>query len=300
MKPEIRETIAVVVASLGRPVALRLLLERLARQSYPAHRIILSLESTDDAPDLVGMSLPLEVIYGPRGSSAQRNRALDLIGPETAIVAIFDDDYVPSDYCLDGIARAFAAFPHASGLGGVLLADGAKNEGIAAADAVAMVEERDAAASGQQPVLPSLIQGTTGVYGCNMTFRAAHIGQIRFDEGVPLYGWMEDTDFGARLPGPFLYTDAFWGVHCAVKAGREAKGMRFGYSQVANPIYFWRKGTLNLNQAISHAVRPILANIVKARNPEPWVDRAGRLRGNLKALTDLLCGRLNPRRILDI
>jgi len=36
------------------------------------------------------------------------------------------------------------------------------------------------------------------------------------------------------------------------------------------------------------------------RHPEPWVDRRGRVRGNLMAFRDLLRGRLDPRRILEI
>ena len=34
--------------------------------------------------------------------------------------------------------------------------------------------------------------------------------------------------------------------------------------------------------------------------PEPWIDRRGRLAGNLRALRDLVTGRLAPGRILEL
>ena len=43
------------------------------------------------------------------------------------------------------------------------------------------------------------------------------------------------------------------------------------------------------------------ANLVGAcRNDEPFVDRRGRLRGNLRGIADLLAGRSSPERILDL
>jgi hypothetical protein len=41
-------------------------------------------------------------------------------------------------------------------------------------------------------------------------------------------------------------------------------------------------------------------NIVHAPRPEPYVDRRGRLRGNLLALADLLRARMAPERVLDL
>ena len=69
---------------------------------------------------------------------------------------------------------------------------------------------------------------------------------LRFDEGLPLYGWQEDIDFAARVArqgGALARTDAFAGVHCGVKTAR-SRGLPIGYSQVANPLYLVRKGTM--------------------------------------------------------
>jgi hypothetical protein len=39
---------------------------------------------------------------------------------------------------------------------------------------------------------------------------------------------------------------------------------------------------------------------VKSLRSEPWIDRRGRLKGNLLAMFDVLRGRSDPRRILDL
>jgi GT2 family glycosyltransferase len=295
---EIRSGIVVIVASLGRAEALQHLLSRLALQTLLPDEIILSLESENDRPCDWDPTLSVRIIYGPRGSSVQRNRAIDLVGPESEIIAIVDDDYVPSPYFLQDLKAGFTAFPEASGLGGYLLADGAHNDGVQFEAAIALIDAEDTKRVPGRA--PRMIKGIEGVYGCNMAFRRDHVKDIRFDEGVPLYGWLEDTDFGARLPGPFIYTDAFYGVHCAVKLGRESRGTRFGYSQVANAIFFYRKGTISAQRMRALIWKPVLANLVKSLRPEPWIDRRGRLAGNLTAFADLLRGRLSPDRIRDM
>ena len=41
-------------------------------------------------------------------------------------------------------------------------------------------------------------------------------------------------------------------------------------------------------------------NIVHAPRPEPYVDRRGRLRGNMLAMLDLIRKRMAPERVLDL
>ncbi len=54
-------------------------------------------------------------------------------------------------------------------------------------------------------------------------------------------------------------------------------------------------------KALGHRLmrKNLMANIAKSLFPEPHIDRAGRLKGNLIALRDLAMGRLDPRRILE-
>src|SRR6266702_4434472 len=91
----------------------------------------------------------------------------------------------------------------------------------------------------------------------------------------------------------------FRGVHLGIKYGRTS-GVRFGYSQIANPIYLIRKGTMSWQHAKMLMWRNLAANLVRSFHPEPWIDRKGRLKGNLLALVDMAIGRISPHRILQL
>jgi hypothetical protein len=88
-------------------------------------------------------------------------------------------------------------------------------------------------------------------------------------------------------------------VHMGVKSGRVA-GDRLGYSQVVNPIYMLRKGTMTPKQVAGQIFRNIASNLAGAARPEPFIDRRGRLRGNLQGFADVLRGRLEPERAAAI
>jgi len=124
---------------------------------------------------------------------------------------------------------------------------------------------------------------------------------IRFDENLPLYGWLEDLDFSARLraKGRIVETSRCVGVHLGVKNGR-SPGRQIGYSHIANPLYLARKGSIGWRRAFSMAGKVLVANSVRVFAPEPFIDRRGRLSGNLRALGDLVTGRLHPMRVLDL
>jgi hypothetical protein len=46
--------------------------------------------------------------------------------------------------------------------------------------------------------------------------------------------------------------------------------------------------------------RNLVANFARSIYPEPWIDRRGRLKGNLLALKDLVVGDLSPGRIVNL
>ena len=123
-----------------------------------------------------------------------------------------------------------------------------------------------------------------------------------FDEGLPLYAWAEDVDFSrqAARHGRVLKADSLTGVHLAAKHGR-VSGVRFGYSQIANQVYLARKGTITVMGGLRKAIENIGANALGAvRNDEAYIDRRGRLLGNLRGIADTLRGRVSPQRILDM
>lgn len=287
--------VAVIVATLGRPDVVSLAVRRLLQtQTYRPSRVIISCVAATDAGDLAGLE-GVEVILGPKGLPAQRNTALAQLGPETGLVVFFDDDFVADPGWLAAAAATFAREPDVNGLTGHVLADGIKGPGLTFEEAVAIVERGapDPDWTLKEPFSP---------YGCNMAFRYSAIGTTRFDERLVLYGWLEDRDFSAILAkhgGRFVKCAAARGVHMGTKRGRVA-GEQFGYSQLVNPLYMLRKGSMTPVQVADHVLRNVLSNTVLSLKPEPFIDRRGRLKGNLIALGDVLRGRLEPERAANV
>lgn len=290
--------VAVVIASKGRPEDLGSWLDHVRRQTLAPDIMIWAVTGEADLPLAALAALPEGerpvVRIAPLGLCRQRNAALDHVPEDCDIVAFFDDDYVPSARCLEGIATVFERFPTLVGTSGRLLADGINGPGIPMDEAMAMVAAHDRA----PPAAPLYLRRRSGLYGCNMAFRRTAMGGERFDEALPFYGWQEDVDYSARIGrvGLLAGTNGFAGVHRGAKGGRTS-GVRFGYSQVANIIYLCRKGTMAWTFGGGLLLRNFLANHLRAVWSEPWTDRRGRVRGNWLAIVDLLRGRLHPGRV---
>jgi hypothetical protein len=108
-------------------------------------------------------------------------------------------------------------------------------------------------------------------------------------------------DFTSQLKkfGRVVGLSTLIGVHLGTKFGRES-GVRLGYSQVVNPVYLMRKGTVPAKYALEIIGRNIAANAIKSFWPEPYADRRGRLKGNLLAASHLFLGRIEPEYILKL
>ena len=179
---------------------------------------------------------------------------------------------------------------------GVLLADGIGGPGISLEEAKRLIN-----ASKKRRNPTSALRPMRALYGCNMTFRRLAVNDLRFDERLPLYGWQEDIDFSRRLHGrgEVVRASSIVGVHRGVKGAR-VSGRKFGYSQVVNPAYLVGKGTMQRGHATRIVAKNLIANLLRSLAPEPWVDRRGRLAGNLMGLADLMYRRTDPMRILDV
>lgn len=291
-----RLTQAVVVATTGRPLTVRRTLGRLAQQALKPDRVLVVGVTPADVAELDRLPFATEIRLTERGLCRQRNEALDALGAEVDIVVFFDDDFVPADDYLANLARLFWESPDIAGATGRLIADGAGGPGLGFEEAEALL-----AADSFELDWNTAVRPKRGLYGCNMAYRVASIGQLRFDENLPLYGWQEDVDFSYRLRGRGrrVICDALAGVHMGEKAGR-ASGLRLGYSQIANPVYLMQKGSIPRDLAQRLIRNNLAANLGGALSPEPHIDRRGRLAGNLLAMRDRLTGRLHPRRILDL
>lgn len=286
-----------VIASTGRPHELAQWRRQLLAQTRRPDAIYIVVAGDDDLPPRNELPDDACVIMSPKGLTIQRNHGLEQTIDKFDIIVFFDDDYLPSCRAIQDIGTLFQSNGDLIAASGHLILDGIGGQGHDYATAMAAVAAYDAT---ERP--PIWIRAHhSGLYGCNMAYRSRAIGTTRFDERLPLYGWLEDVDFGSRLigRGTVAFTNAFAGVHQGIKNGRTS-GVRLGYSQIANPIYLYRKGTLRLGTALRRMGSNLGMNVTRTLYPEPWIDRAGRLRGNGIALLDLLRGALDPGRILDL
>ena len=209
----------------------------------------------------------------------------------------YADDFLSAEGYIPALRSLFAQHPDVVMATGRVLADGVHGPGLSHAEGLAILARAPVPPGKPQP------EDSYSVYGCNMAFRAQAFRDHpeRFDEDLPLYAWLEDMDLSRRMArfGRVVRDASLIGVHLGTKAGK-SPGLHFGYSQIANPAYLIRKGSVRPAPVVKLACRNLAANLVKSLRPEPWIDRRGRLRGNLLALADLIRGRSAPGRILEI
>jgi hypothetical protein len=290
--------IAIVIATKGRPAAVTEIVRLLERQTRAPSRVIISATgSADIEAPLESSVFPLEVIYGSASSTKQRNRALELVTNQSDIVVFFDDDFAPAVTWLEQCAFAFAADPHVVGVGGLVLRNGATEEAEVSWDEA----KRLISDPPPLPTGPPTFSNCLSLYGCNMAFKVTAIGDLRFDERLVLYAWMEDKDFSRIVgrTGRLVRYDGMVGVHLGIKSAK-VSGKKFGYSQVVNAWYLYRKKVLSRQEAWRNIFRAILANGIKSIRPEKNVDRHGRLVGNLVGVGELIRGRCRPERAEEL
>jgi GT2 family glycosyltransferase len=296
-------TLAIGIATRGRPGVLQETLADLALQTRPGEGIFVAYTDPADIEDAADQFPHVRFVKGAAetgGSCAQRNRLLNAAaGDAFDLIFFMDDDFYLQREYLERLTQVFVSDPSVLGATGKVIADGAKGVGLTGAYARAKLKTiAELPSLEEQPPVPAY-----NTYGCNMAFRMEALLrlQIRFDEELPAYGWYEDIDLSRRLLpfGKLVRIPSAQGIHLGVKTGRTS-GKRFGYSQVANCIYLSRKGSYPWREARWSILRNMLANMARSVRPEPYVDRRGRLLGNFLALWDLARGRMHPRRILEM
>jgi GT2 family glycosyltransferase len=287
-----RSPVVVILASAGRPALLADVISDLSEQTI---EFTLIVSVPDDASLPPAESMSGAVVVRANGLAAQRNAGLDAV-PNAEFVFFFDDDaVVRSDYLERGV-DFFHARPGVIGITGRVLLDGAGREEIPRA-----IAEKAIAESLATPVTHQF-RPSKELYGCNFAFRRPRAGGERFDSRLPLYSWLEDYDFARRLMrhGALAKVDDCVIVHRGAKSGGRIAHERLGYSQMMNPIYFYRGGSFSLWLGLHETVLRFGKNVVRsvAGAERHW--RRQRLRGNLIALGDVARGRLTPERILDL
>jgi glycosyltransferase involved in cell wall biosynthesis len=283
--------ICVIFPTRGRAEILPDVVASVGFQTVKPELIIVSCVSDEDVAGLEQRP-GLIVVKGRPGLTAQRNNALDHVPADIDIVIFLDDDFLMHRGWIAEIIKAFDSDPSIACVTGTVIADGIHGPGLSYDEGAAII-------ANVAKLPDSLVAAPTGgPYGCNMAFRNSSIAGLRFDERLVLYGWQEDRDFGGQIwnrGGRVVRINTALGVHLGVKRGRMS-GRRLGYSQVINPLYLVRKKTMPLRDALDNVARNFLSNAVRSFMPEPWVDRRGRLTGNLIGFWDFIRGRLTPER----
>jgi GT2 family glycosyltransferase len=288
--------LALGIATRGRAAILGEVLSDLDRQTRAPDRLVVCHVGQEDVGDLPARFPQVEFLPSAAGLPRQRNAIIDAMA-DCDVVLFLDDDFLAAPDYVAVTEQVFATHPDCVVTTGTVIADGAKGPGIG------VEEGRAILAADRHGGDPLATHPHFNGYGCNMALRLAPLRAhgLRFDEQLPLYAWYEDLDLTRRLGehGAILRLVGARGVHLGTKSGRVAQ-TRLGYSQVANAVYLARKGSYPWSHALRSVGRHIAMNAARAPFPEAHVDRAGRLRGNLLALADLLRGRAHPMRILEL
>lgn len=300
----------IVIATKGRAKETYTLLDYLAKQTYPIEKILIVGSEPSDVTELQNHATTKSgqtiIEISPKaGLTIQRNVGLaklstftEFIDPKQWFVTFYDDDFRPADNWIENAANSFKSNPDFVGLSGWVLADGIKS--IAISEEEAKEKLISTTYLNRTPWFGDKLE-VDGLYGCNMAFRGTVAVKERFDENLPFYGWQEDVDYAgnAKKFGKLLYIKECRGVHLGVTGGRTS-GVRFGYSQIANPIYLAKKGTMKKDYARKILLRNVCSNIFHTVTLDQTKDYKGRLWGNVKATFHLLIGNCHPLNILKM
>ena len=291
--------LGLVIASHGRPDILKTILINLLSQRRIPNEIVISAVGPADVPELGTAAANVRRIFGSVGLTCQRNRGISCLIDKVDLLAFIDDDFIVGDDYFCNMEKIFEQDESIIGVNADIIADGANSEGFTFEEGLQLAEQyrRRKVASVTREITGKYADGCNGIIAC----RTASLGSLRFDERLPLYGWQEDLDFcvALRRLGRIVRTNLVWGVHLGAKRGK-GSDVQLGYSQIVNPAYIVGKGNMSFAYAFHLAMRNFLANLVKSIRPESYIDRRGRLRGNLIGLFHLMTGRLTPEYILKL
>jgi GT2 family glycosyltransferase len=290
--------VAIAIATAGRRDVLTDTVLFMANQRRPPDEFLICPARPEDADveTLRACHPQITIVSAPTGLCHQRNAIM--AASEADIVVFFDDDFLPAPDFLDEVDRLFGANPDVVMATGNVLADGAQGPGMGMAEGLKAVE-------GIGPnTAPDILHPVFNAYGCNMIVRLAPVRkqELRFDENLPFYAWLEDVDFSRQIAhyGRVVKSMRLRGVHMGTKKAGRSPGHRLGYSQIANRVYIMKKGNLPLKGVLEGSAANVLSNLLRSAFPEPWADRRGRLGGNLHAIWDMIRGKLSPGNILKM
>jgi GT2 family glycosyltransferase len=285
--------VAVILATKGRPQAITELLALLEMQTRAPAVIVISATEPSDIGATPATELNVEYLLGPPGLTAQRNRGLERVRTRADIAVFFDDDFAPAGDWIEQCVQLFSS-TNIAGANGTVIQDGAR------AQPLSWQQARDILAL-PRPADPRTLSELADLYGCNMAFRMSAINDLRFDERLVLYGWLEDKEFSRKAAknGRLVESSLLAGVHLGLQSGR-VSGKRYGYSQIVNAWYLYKKDALSLREASANILKALVVNAAKTFRPENHIDRRGRLHGNMVGVMHLLSGACRPEKVAEL
>jgi glycosyltransferase involved in cell wall biosynthesis len=282
----------VIIASTRRPQTLHDTLCSLAEQKRRPDRVILSLVRPEDFDGCWPDGLTGIAITEAAGASAQRNAGVRHLLPGTDVVLFLDDDVTLAPDCLANGEQVFREKLELMVVSENFLRDGG----------VTHLEGRELLARAPRPAW--MFTPAANCYGCLFFVRRTLLEKEQFDERLVGYSYLEDVDFARRAlrHGEVGYHSGLSFVHLRAGSGR-VNDRQFGYVQVVNPFYLYRKGSINLRELLqkcwltslaSNGVYAVLGGFF-GRRPG---DYQRRLAGNLYGLWEMLLGKAAPERCL--
>jgi GT2 family glycosyltransferase len=275
----------------------------LGRQTISPMAIIASLcDAASVLPET--LSLPdVTMVEGDKGLTKQRNTGLNGTPSVAEYVLFLDDDAELAPNYLASMEGLFDRRRDVAAASAHIVIDGLL-EGylVTRAEAVAAIA--------RHPLEPR-IEPAEGITGCNIFARREIAEKVRFDERLPLSGWMEDFDFSVRCRphGLVVWNRENCVAHLGIRRGNRERGFLVGYAHIANAYYLWQKGVISSFRRLVTAfwlptLRRTFLGLLRRQfgSNSVWrttFDYPGRLKGNAQALLDAVRHRLRPERLLD-
>lgn len=285
----------VVVCSANRPEVLAETIESLLHgQSLQPHEIIVSVFNQAHVPEKIKSAVRV-VVSNRQALSAQRNAAIKAV--RTRYTLFLDDDVEIAPNFIASMESLLDEAEDVVVATSFVVADGVRGD--------TGVERGPARTAVSNYVREHENCDRREGYGCNLFVRTSVFDRVLFDENLPLYGWLEDLDFSTNCLryGRIIRNAGTCVAHLGTPTGR-ISGLRFGYSQIVNPFYLWRKNGKPrfIHVVFAHWVVAVARNLLRTlvRVHGNRTDRAGRFKGNMIAFCHLLAGRIDPTYILQL
>lgn len=294
---------AVILSSMGRAQVLHETVMALHRQTVPPMTIIVSVCNTEsilrDTADLPATT----IVKAPCGLTKQRNTGLAAAPSAAEYVLFLDDDAELAPNYLASMEDLFDNRPGVAAASACIVIDGLQEGHVLSREEAVTAIQRHRAEHKTKP--------GEGLSGCNLFVRRQIADSVRFDERLPLFGWLEDFDFSIRCRphGMVVWNLDTCVAHLGMQRFGRERGFLVGYAHIANAYYLWQKGVIpSFGMLLKAFWLPTFARTFRgllrrffSRNPV-WrsaFDHPGRLRGNAQALLDAARHRLRPERLLD-